>query len=344
MRQLLQSTRNLDRLRERQQPPPPSKICSLGNLGIKYHTTLGQPSTPSSRLRDNNRLTQPWKALGGGWLAIWSCCVPATRLAGLCPRFGLVTYQPRYRLSEAGVCIPRRWHIDKPASLFLLLVGASHCAPPCPGLVSAEMWLKVRRFSHHFPFLWLSPQRGGVLRHEVVMRSSVSSAGSVSRNGKGGGRTCRSAGKELVPARVVVGCRRRPTRPIPSGGLFCRLSPPNLAGLKTDNLRSHIGILTTATENGFVSHSENTSCNSWYGIRTYEYGRSQDRGKPRQKRTTKRLGRPWPGPRGRHSGSLHPPTGLSWKYNRISSLFHGARRGSASAHWHAWGPSHQALA
>jgi hypothetical protein len=31
--------------------------------------------------------------------------------------------------------------------------------------------------------------------------------------------------------------------------------------------------------------------------------------------------------RGRRPRSLQPPTGLSWKYNRISSLFHGAMSG-----------------
>lgn len=37
----------------------------------------------------------------------------------------------------------------------------------------------------------------------------------------------------------------------------------------------------------------------------------------------------WPG--GTGPGSLQPPTGLTWKYNRISSLFHGAIVGRLSA-------------
>jgi hypothetical protein len=62
----------------------------------------------------------------------------------------------------------------KMPSLLMLLVGASYCAPPGPGLVSAEMDVaESPAFSHHFPFLGFRPNEdGGHLGHEVVVRST----------------------------------------------------------------------------------------------------------------------------------------------------------------------------
>lgn len=54
-------------------------------------------------------------------------------------------------------------------------------------------------------------------------------------------------------------------------------------------------------------------------------------GGQRERRTQKKRGSR---SRGRHPRSLHMPAGLSWEWNRISSLFHGAVSGSLSAHWH----------
>jgi hypothetical protein len=145
-------------------------------------------------------------------------CLGNTTRRRSCPRLALPTRLSFFLLVRQAFASGAGGTSTKMPSLLMLLVGASYCAPPGPGLVSAEMDVaESPAFSHHFPFLGFRPNGdGGLLGHEVVVRSSVSPAGSVSCAGKGlAGRAGPS-----VPARVVARWRR----PAPhSLRLFCRL-------------------------------------------------------------------------------------------------------------------------